>query len=419
MVSLSASELFFVLLIGGLMPFGLSLSILPSPWRKRLGWGVAGLVVAATAFFFLILPGVVDRHMNRVRQTGPYSLQPATAALHQRLLIADLHADSLLWQRDLLQHQPHGQVDLPRLEAGNIALQMFTIVTKTPRNRNIDSNDDTTDNLTLKAVAERWPIKSWGSLSERTLYQAKKLADFAAASQGRLSLIRNRADLAAFLQRRTREPGIAAAMLGVEGAHALDGKLENLDRLYDAGIRMMAPTHFFDNDIAGSAHGRNKTGLTEKGRAMIRRMEQKHILLDLAHASDQTITDALAMSTRPVLVSHTGVKGTCNNRRNLSDAQLRAIAAKGGVIGIGFWDDAVCGKDVAAIARAIIYTIGVVGVQHVALGSDFDGAVTVPFDAAGLGLLTGALQQQGMSESDIALVMGGNVFRLLSTNLPN
>ncbi len=346
-------------------------------------------------------------------------MPPATAALHQRLQIADLHADSLLWQRDLLQQQQHGQVDLPRLVAGNVALQMFTIVTKSPRNLNIEHNDDDSDNLTLKAVAERWPSKSWSSLSERTLYQAQKLADFAAASQGRLSVIRSRADLAAFLQRRNREPGIVAAMLGVEGAHALDGKLDNLDRLYDAGIRMMAPTHFFDNDIAGSAHGRNKTGLTDKGRAMILRMEQKHILLDLAHASDQTITDALAISTRPVLVSHTGVKGTCNNRRNLSDAQLRAIAAKGGVIGIGFWDAAVCGHDVAAIVRAIIYAVGVVGVQHVALGSDFDGAVTVPFDVSGMALLTGALQQHGMSETEIAQVMGGNVFRLLSTSLPN
>lgn len=406
------------------MPFGLSLSVSPSPspWRKRLGWGLVALVAllaAATASFFLILPGVLDRHMNRVLQSGPYTVPPATAALHQRLQIADLHADSLLWQRDLLQQQQHGQVDLPRLVAGNVALQMFTIVTKSPRNLNIEHNDDDSDNLTLKVVAERWPSKSWSSLSERTLYQAQKLADFAAASQGRLSVIRSRADLAAFLQRRSKEPGIVAAMLGVEGAHALDGKLDNLDRLYDAGIRMMAPTHFFDNDIAGSAHGRNKTGLTDKGRAMIRRMEQKHILLDLAHASDQAITDALAISTRPVLVSHTGVKGTCNNRRNLSDAQLRAIAAKGGVIGIGFWDAAVCGHDVAAIVRAIIYAVGVVGVQHVALGSDFDGAVTVPFDVSGMALLTGALQQHGMSETEIAQVMGGNVFRLLGTSLPN
>jgi len=148
-------------------------------------------------------------------------------------------------------------------------------------------------------------------------------------------------------------------------------------------------------------------------------MERRKILVDLAHASAKTIDDVTAMATRPVVVSHTGVRGTCDNQRNLSDAQLKKIAATGGVIGIGFWDVATCGNDARSIARAIRYTVGVVGVDHVALGSDFDGAVVVPFDVSGLPLLTQALLEQGFSEPDIAKIMGGNVFRLLRETLPD
>jgi membrane dipeptidase len=126
----------------------------------------------------------------------------------------------------------------------------------------------------------------------------------------------------------------------------------------------------------------------------------------------------LAMASRPVVVSHTGVKGTCDNRRNLSDAQLRAVAANGGLVGIGFWETAMCGKDAADIAKAARYVAGLVGVDHVALGSDFDGAVPVPFDATGLVTLTEALLAAGFSPEDTAKVMGGNEVRFFLENLP-
>ena len=142
------------------------------------------------------------------------------------------------------------------------------------------------------------------------------------------------------------------------------------------------------------------------------------MILDLAHASPRTIADALAMATRPVVVSHTGVKGTCDNRRNLSDDELRGIARTGGVIGIGYWETAVCGTDAEAIARAIRYAAGVAGIDHVGLGSDFDGAITAPFDTTGLPLITDALLAQGFDQEEIAKIMGGNTIRLLLENLP-
>jgi microsomal dipeptidase-like Zn-dependent dipeptidase len=142
------------------------------------------------------------------------------------------------------------------------------------------------------------------------------------------------------------------------------------------------------------------------------------MLVDVAHASARTIDDVLQMAKRPVIVSHTGVRGTCDNNRNLTDEQLRRIAETGGVVGIGFWDTAVCGEDAAAIAKAIRYAANTIGTNAVALGSDFDGAVKTPFDVSGMALITEALLRENFSEDEIKQIMGGNVLRLLSENLP-
>lgn len=386
--------------------------------KKKILIALVVLLVVGAYVFFYIVPPQIEKGMNVTLNPSPYSASARATELHSRLLVADLHADSLLWERDLLERGTRGHVDVPRLIEGNVALQAFTIVSKTPRNQNIESNDDSTDNITALAIAQRWPPSTWRSLTARALYQARKLQDAAERSGGMLTIIRSASDLASYLERRKSEPQITAGFLGIEGAHALDSNLSNIDVLFDAGIRMMAPTHFFDNDIGGSAHGVNKGGLTEKGREMIRRMEEKQMIVDLAHASEKTFEDAVMMATRPVFVSHTGVRGTCNNARNLSDDQIRAIAKTGGVIGIGYWDTATCGRDAKAIAKAIRYAIDIAGVDHIGLGSDFDGAVTVPFDTSGLVEITEALIEEGFNDSDIEKIMGGNVIRLLKEILP-
>lgn len=385
----------------------------------RRALAVAGvLVAAALAAFFLAGPEWVERSHNTVAPSRGAPISPRARELHGRLLIADLHADSLLWGRDLLERGGRGHVDVPRLIEGHVALQGFTVVTKVPRGINIERNDDRGDMIFWLGLAQRWPAATWTSLRERAIHQARRLAGFAAASRGRLTLIRTRADLDAYLERRTREPDTTAGFLGIEGAHALDGDLASLDALFDAGFRMIAPTHFFDNDIGGSAHGVARGGLTAKGREMIARMERKGILLDLAHASERTFADAIAVSTRPVVVSHTGVRATCDNRRNLSDDQLRAVAGTGGVVGIGYWETAVCGTDAGAIARAVAHAVRVAGPEHVGLGSDFDGAVAMPFDTAGLAALTQTLLDAGLDDGQIAAVMGGNAVRVLRATLP-
>jgi microsomal dipeptidase-like Zn-dependent dipeptidase len=138
----------------------------------------------------------------------------------------------------------------------------------------------------------------------------------------------------------------------------------------------------------------------------------------VAHASARTIDDALSVSTRPVVASHTGLCGVLDNARNLSDEHLAGIAATGGLVGVGFWPTACGGDGVSWIARSIAYAVERIGTEHVSLGSDWDGAVPVPIDAAGTARLTDALLEVGLGDDDIRAVMGENVLRLLTTTLP-
>jgi membrane dipeptidase len=383
---------------------------------KRLRWLIL-VVVIILAAAWLLLPGIVERRFNHTLHPPPYQPSAQAQALHRRLTVADLHADSLLWGRNLLRHSSRGHIDLPRLAEGNVSIQAFTVVTTSPRGLNIYQNSDSTDLIRYIAMFEGWPPRTWNSPKQRAQYQAARLQKFADQSKGALVIIRSRLDLQKFLTTRASTHAVAG-FLGSEGAQPLEGRLENLDELYAAGFRMMAPTHFTDTAIAGAAAGMKKAGLTDLGRQWVHAMEAHHMLIDLAHASPATLRDVTSIATRPLLVSHTGAKGTCNNPRNLSDDELRAVARTNGVIGIGLWDTATCGSDARATARAIHYAVNIVGADHVALGSDFDGGVTTPFDSSGWALLTDALIQEGISEQDIHRIMGENVVRVLLETLP-
>ena len=273
---------------------------------------------------------------------------------------------------------------MPRLVEGNVALQVLAASTKSPRHLNIERNDDSSDDVVLLALALGWPPATWRRLLPRALYLASRADRFAARSGGRLRILRTAADLAAYDTDRRERPGITAGVLAIEGAHALDDDPANVEVVADAGFRMLGPAHFFDNAFAGSAHGVEKGGLTDAGREMIRRMEARSMLVDVAHASSATVDDVLAIATRPVVASHTGLRSLVDNARNLTDDQARGIADSGGVLGIGFWPT-VCGGDTATdIARAIRQAIGVAGVEHVGarLRLRRCGAGAVRFDRA-------------------------------------
>jgi microsomal dipeptidase-like Zn-dependent dipeptidase len=379
---------------------------------------LAVLLVVALAALFSFGPAAVERSANKVLPGAAVIVPAAAKQLHDNLFVADLHGDSLLWSRDLLRRADYAHIDLPRLQAGGVDLQVFAAPTQVPLGINYERNRLDWDVVTLLSIVQLWPPRTWISATERALHMAGKLDAFARNSNGALEVVRSRAQLDAAVLRQQSANGIVAAVLAIEGLHAIEGSLDNLDRLYDAGYRMMAPTHFFDNDLGGSAHGVDKGGLTELGVQAVRRMEERKIVIDLAHASPRLIDDVLAMATRPVVVSHTGVKATCDNTRNLSDDHVRRIAAGGGVIGIGYWDAAVCDVSIQGIVAAIQHVANLAGAEHVGLGSDFDGGTETPFDTSGLDLITAGLLDAGFSEADIRNIMGGNVLRLLRVYLP-
>lgn len=386
---------------------------------RRFLKALAVLFVIVVAALFLVGPAVVDRSLNRVEGDGSAaSVSVRARQLHDLLFVADLHADPLLWDRDLLVDAGHGHVDIPRLIRGGVALQVFAAPTQVPAGINYEANELDYDVVTALSILQRWPVNTWQSPLQRAVHMADVLKQAAADSEGRFRVVRNRIELDRFTGEHATDPGIVAGLLAIEGLHALEGNLENVDVLFRAGFRMMGLTHFFDNQLGGSAHGMSKEGLSDFGRQVVARLQERHILVDVAHASPTMIDEVLAMATTPVIVSHGGVKGTCDNVRNLSDAHLRGVAATGGVVGIGYWDAAVCDVSVDGIVRAIRYAIDVAGVDHVGLGSDFDGATTTPFDTTGIPRITQGLMDSGLDAASIRKVMGDNVRRVLAAGLP-
>jgi len=384
--------------------------------RKKI-WIPATLIAAAAVGFFGFAPGYVEGAMNQIDGKPLIAVSDEAKTLHKTLNIVDLHSDTLMWNRDLNDRASRGHMDLTRLQEGNVALQLFSSVTKTPKNQNYDGNGADSDNITLLTVAQLQPVKTWSSLAERSLYHAQKRDDAVAASNNAIKAVNTASQLDALLAARQKDTRPIGAMLTIEGLQNLEGKAANLDRLYDAGFRMAGLTHFFDNELAGSMHGLKKGGLTPFGRDIVRRMEAKGMIIDIAHLSHKGVAEVLAMATRPVVSSHGGVQATCKVNRNLTDDEVRGVAKTGGVIAIGYWDGALCDTSPRAAAKAMKHVRDLVGIQFVALGSDYDGATTVRFDTSQLVQVTQALMDEGFTAAEIRAVMGENALRVIRAGL--
>ncbi|MDO9369617.1 MAG: dipeptidase [Sphingopyxis sp.] len=382
-------------------------------------WLIGILLVVAVALvaFFALAPGIAERGMNQIDGKPLPTVSARAKALHATLTVVDLHSDTLMWKRDILDRADRGHMDLPRLEDGHVALQILASTTKSPKGQNYDANSGDTDNITTLVIAQLQPVRTWSSLLERSLWHAEKLHRAVVASSGKLRAIDTPEDIDTLLAARRGKVPPVGAMLSVEGLHGIEGKLANLDKLYAAGFRMAGLTHFFDNELAGSMHGMKKGGLTPIGRQVVGAMEAKGMIVDVAHCSNACVADILKIARRPVVSSHGGVQATCKVNRNLSDAQIKGVAATGGLIGIGYWDAAVCDTSPASIAKAMKHVRDLVGISHVALGSDYDGATTVRFDTSKLVQVTQALIDAGFSDDDIRAAMGGNAIRVLKAGL--
>ena len=369
--------------------------------------GLGGIALAA---FLIFAPAWFDKQTNRVDGKPLPEIRAEAQKLHDSLMIVDLHGDTLLWKRKITDSSDYGHIDLERLEAGNVGLQIFSSVTKTPKGQNYDSNSGDTDNITLLAITQLQPVRTWFSLLERQLYHAQKLDKAVAVSGGRLASISK----PEHFDRLDKSIGV---LFSAEGLQTLEGDRANLKKLYASGMRMAGMVHFFDNELAGSMHGIEKGGLTDFGRTIIRDMESMGMIVDIAHSSHATVADILKMARRPVVSSHGGVQAVCGVNRNLTDMEIKGVAATGGVVGLGYWDGAMCDTDPATVAKAVKHVRDLVGIEYVALGSDFDGAVTTRFDTSGIVQITQALMDAGFTEAEIRAVMGLNALRVIKAGL--
>lgn len=233
--------------------------------------------------FTLIAPPIVEKGKNKTILSKPYK---ASQKAHQMLdaldFVADLHCDALLWNRNLCKKSDFGHVDFPRMQEGNVALQGFTLVTKSPKGQNFTKNSsETFDMITALCIGQGQNPSTWFSLVNRAVYQCKKLEKFSKKFEGNFIVVKNKQDFQKLLDVRSKNKKVIGGFLGIEGAHCLEGKIENFQKVYDAGVRMLGPAHFFDNEMGGSAHGISQDGLSEFGFQVMNQMQEKGMIMDL------------------------------------------------------------------------------------------------------------------------------------------
>jgi len=367
--------------------------------------------------------------------------KPPTQAeldVHRRALVADAHCDvtqDIVYQGYdfALRHTDHHE-DLPRDQEGGLSAQIFSIW--------VDPS--------------QFPKEKWFAEAE---HQMLALTEALPKAQG-LALARTAREV-----RENHAKGVMSALFGVEGGHELwpggpDEQLAHLRRFAELGARYMTLTWSNSNDVGGSSGDEGRvTGLTDFGRRVIPEMERLGIVIDLSHVSDPLFWDAIRAVRKPVIASHSSSRQLANVPRNLTDAQLEAIGKNGGAVCVNFFvgfldaqafDEikamekeldpdsklgaierqrrlqkvyATRGRKVplSAVADHIQHIAKVAGVDHVCLGSDFDGIPIAPAgldDATRLPNLTAELLRRGMSEADVRKILGENLLRVLDETTP-
>lgn len=329
------------------------------------------------------------------------------AALHRRIPIADGHADSLMWNRDLTCASARGHVDFPRLREAGVKVQCFTVVTR---------GLPVIDGFSLFAWKQGWPREARKDEWSRCLWQLDRMAAFCRESKGQASIVGTPAHLQANLAADR-----LSAILGIEGGHALGGDAGRVRELKDRGVRFMSLSHLANNELGGTSTPLfgNKP-LTTHGREVLDAMGEVGLLLDVAHASPAMLPELLRHpKTRP-FCSHAGVQGATRHWRNLSDETCRAIADRGGVVGIIMSPHFLGGRTVAHFARHVQHAVQVMGEDGVALGSDFDGMIPLPRgmrDVRDLPKLTEAMLDLGLPVRTVEKVLGENYRRFFSEAL--
>jgi membrane dipeptidase len=313
----------------------------------------------------------------------------------------DLHADTLMWSRwtgyDIHKaHEPPlpfaalgGHIDVPRMREGGMGAQFFGLVSLPLASR-------------VKGMA-------------RVVHEQIDVLEAQVRERpGALRLVRTASEI-----EQCRSDGAIGALLGIEGAQALDGSLDNVATFARRGVRYLGLLHFTANEAGYPMYGRGSNaaeGLTPWGLRLVERCEAEGVIVDLAHLNKKGFLDACRASTKPPIVSHTGVLGAFEHWRNIDDEELRAVAEKGGVVGVIFCPRYVGGDGLEPVVRHLKHILDVVGEDAAALGSDWDGFIvpTRPLkDPRGLPLLTDALIAAGISERAVGKILRDNVIRVL------
>jgi membrane dipeptidase len=329
----------------------------------------------------------------------PVEVSAEAAAAHERALVVDLHNDALT----KLTHLPY---DFARAHRPATFYNPLRMDLDIPRIRR--GGLHALGCLMFAGFHVSRQRRFW-----RQLDRARRLvADHPEA----LTLARSAGDI-----RAARAAGRIALFLGVEGSYAIDDDVDaGVARLAEAGVRFLGPLWERDSGSGTSCRTdpRRDTGLTERGRALVRACNDAGILLDVAHASKRTFWDMLEASRTGPFSSHSGASGVHAHARNLDDDQIRALAARGGIVGVIFVSPYLGGMfcSLERVADHIEHVAAVGGIDCVALGSDFDGFLPLPRglrDAADLPRLTELLWRRGWREPALAKVLGENALRYL------
>jgi membrane dipeptidase len=310
-------------------------------------------------------------------------------------LLVDLHTDALYehvcGRKNITQRSDKGHLDIPRMKEGGVNGQVFAVwVSPT------DLKPGEYCGFALKGADAFHRVCA---LCPEMVAPARTPDEF----------------------RQLVAEGRIAAVLGVEGGHALEGRLENLDRFYERGVRVLTLTWCNSNELGDSGGDENKphNGLSELGRQAVRRMNELGMLVDVSHSADKTVFDVLDTSLSPVIASHSGVRARRDFNRNLTDEQVRRIAENGGVVGVVFLPYFLHEPEEQASIEDVLDCVDhicqLVGPDHVAYGSDFDGyggALRGLEDATKMPALAAGLRRRGYPENDVDKIAGLNFLRV-------
>jgi membrane dipeptidase len=320
-------------------------------------------------------------------------------ALHAEAPPVDLHADPLLWAKmvgyDLTRrHRPPlplawfgGHVDVPRMLDGGMGAQFFGLVSLPHLERDLEDSCHRQIDLLNEAIDR---------------------------SEGRLQLART----AEQVQAATEQGGVAA-LLGIEGAHALHGRIKALDEFAARGVRYLGLLHFTANECGAPAFGQGADpaqGLSPFGQDVVERAEELGVIVDLAHMNKKGVMDVCEMARRPPIVSHTGLAGVEPLWRNIDDEQLRAIAEQGGVAGVIFCPRYLGRDGIERVVDHLMHIVDVAGEEVPALGSDWDGFIRPTRgleEPSKLPALTDALLARGLSRGAVRKLLRDNALRIL------